>query len=461
MSALAPWAAVCCTALGLLVWSGAAADPLGERLHQPDRRRTGPAVTREAQEAFKRGEYDRVVRLLESATEPSPPRELLQVGFQSYLRLGRAEAALKLYHQLVPPGRPDQLPWLRQLALAFITGHARDASEFVRVAAYTALAEVAGREAVPLLEDGLLDPSVMVRARAVEGLGRTGPAGVAGVKRALKDPATAVRVAALHALGGEGHRAGQDATLVEALTEIARREEGPPSVFALAVLVRWGREQALNGLLSAATLPDPETRMAALGVLGKLKRPATLSLLTQAVYDPDPSVRAFAAGALGEFGSPEGASALTHLLSDESPRVRSVAAASLGRLRVASLRPLLWQAARDPVELVRTGAVEGLLRQGDQEILLVAQELTKHPDPSVRSAVGQALGIPGQKRAIALLEALLRDQQPQPRLAAARALGRIGRPEVVPVLKHALQDTDVVVRIAAAGSLAQVLAEGK
>lgn len=411
------------------------------------------SVQTDALRAFRAGRYDEVVRLLEHASpEQRFPPDVWRAGVRSALRLGRPDAALVFYGRLVPPGKPDEPGVLRELAFALVARYVRDAQEHLRIAAYTTLAEAADRAALPLFEDGLLDSSVMVRARAAEGLARIG-APDAALARALSDPAPSVSIAAMNALGAT-ITPGLRATIVR----LSRSEEGVLHIFALAALARMGQADAVEEIASEATLPNAELRMAAIGVLGQLKRPSSLPLLSQSVYDPDPSVRAFAAGALGDLGDPKGEPALLHALEDEDARVRGIAAASLGRLKLAGSRPVLRQAARDPVDLVRVGAVEGLLRLGDEEGLLLAADLAKHPDPSVRSATAQAVGQSGNRQAMQVVEALLKDQQPQPRLMAARAIGRLGGRTAVPLLKQALNDSDPAVRIAAAGGLLKVLA---
>lgn len=430
---------------------------------------TPPAsIEREILSAYKAGHYDRAAALLETLpAERALSRDLGQAAFFSYLRLGKPEAAWKIYLRLYPPGQQDQPRWLREAAYSFVVSRVRDRDEHVRVTAYTALAEIAGRDDLPLLEDGFLDSSILVRALAVEGLGRVAlqlkKAGrftpTAILTRALNDPAPAVRIAALNALGDVGDR--RDAFVLDEITRLSETEEGPIQVFALAALVKLGQGEALADILGAATLPDPQARMAAVGVLGRLKRAASLPVLSRSIYDPDANVRAFAAGALGELGDPEAAAPLMHALEDESPRVRGTAAASLGRLGLASARPLLKEAARDPVELVRGGAIEGLLRLGDREAILLAADLAKHPAPLIRGATAQALGLSGNRHTLPILELLLKDQQPQPRLMAALALGRLGDQAAAPMLKQALSDTDAAVRTAAAGSLVQILSKRK
>jgi len=419
----------------------------------------------DASVAFKKGHYEQVIRQLETfPPDQAPPAELLKLGVQSYLKIGRPETAFKTYLKFVAPDRPDDIHLLRDVASALMTSPVRAPEEHVRIAAYTALKDASDPQMLPVIEDGLFDSSALVRALAAEGLGRTIAASksskpssaVTSLKRAMQDPALGVRIAAVNALGDTN-----DASLVETFRRIARTEEGALPVFALAALVKLDHMEAFDEILSTATLPDPNARMAALGVLGRLKRPAGFSLLSQSVYDPDPAVRAFAAGALGEFGTPDCAAPLTHAIGDDDPRVRSIAAAGLGRLQLSHTKPLLWTAAKDPVALVRAGAVEGLLRLGDAEAVLVARELSQHPDPSIRSAVAQAIGQSRYKGGVPLLDLLRQDLQPQPRLTAARALGKMERRTATPVLKTLLQDSDPAVRVTAAGSLTQVLRQSK
>ena len=195
------------------------------------------------------------------------------------------------------------------------------------------LAELGPAETQAVLEDGLLDASVLVRARAADAIGKAGLAGKSGpLRRALNDAMPAVRIAAMNSLSE-----ANVTDIMPYLIEVARTDDGPESVFAYAALYRLGKQDMLTDITGAATLPDPDVRMAALGILGRLKRPSSLSVLSQGVYDPEPSVRAFAAGALGDYGQVGGVAPLTHALGDESARVRAIAATSLGRLGIAKI----------------------------------------------------------------------------------------------------------------------------
>jgi len=414
---------------------------------------TTASLELEASQAFNRAEYSTVLKLLQSQPPGvAPSKPLLRLAVHSAVKLGRPEEALDIYERLIKSDQPDDRALLRQLALSFLSAYVRDPKEHIRIAAFSALAELHLPDQQSLLEDGLLDASPLVRARAVEGLGRSGFAATSGpMRRALQDDMSSVRIAAMNALS-EAHVTN----IMPQLLRVARTEDGPEAVFAYAALYRLGKQDMLLDITGAATLPDPETRMAALGVLGRLKRSSSLAVLSQGVYDPEASVRAFAAGALGEFGQPDAVAPLTHALSDENARVRAVAAASMGRIGVKDARPLLHALTRDASMQVRASAVEGLLRLGDHTAILIATDLARHPDPSVRAAAAQALSAASDKQALSILQTLLQDQQPQPRLFAAKALGRISLPILSPV-KKGLHDSDTAVRITAAGSLLQHL----
>lgn len=413
----------------------------------------GPAIEREATASFNRAEYDQVLKLWHSLPPEAPASTpLVRLAFQSSLKLGRPEEALTLYQRLVPPDQPDDPALLRPLALSFLTSHVRSSQESIRIAAYAMLAELGLPETQAVLEDGLLDPSVLVRARAADGIGKAGLAGKSGpLRRALNDAVPAVRIAAMNALSE-----ANVTDIMPYLIEIARVDDGPEAVFAYAALYRLGKQDMLTDITGAATLPEPEVRMAALGVLGRLKRPSSLSVLSQAVYDPEPSVRAFAAGALGEYGQAGGVAPLTHAIGDDSAHVRTVAATSLGRLGIRENHPLLRALIRDVSMQVRAGAVEGLLRLGDTTAIALAADLAKHPDPFIRAAAAHALSATSDKQAVAILQTLLQDKQPQPRLLAAKSLGKMSTP-AMPLLKKVLRDSDLSVRLAAAGSLLQQL----
>jgi HEAT repeat protein len=249
---------------------------------------TAASLEREATEAFKRAEYGAVLKLVQSQPPGvAMPKALLRLAVQSAMKLGHPEEGLDIYERLVKSDQPDDLTLLRQLAVSFLSTYVRDPKEHIRIAAYSALAELSLPDQQSLFEDCLLDSSPLVRARAIEGLGRANLAGKSGpLRRALQDDLPPVRIAAMNALS-EAHVTD----IVPRLVEVARTEDGPEAVFAYAALYRLGKQDMLADITGAATLPDPETRMAALGVLGRLKRSSSLAVISQGVYDPEARAR--------------------------------------------------------------------------------------------------------------------------------------------------------------------------
>src|SRR6478609_7817531 len=132
---------------------------------------TPSAVESKAATFFKAGDYPEVTALYRDLPpDAAPSKAFLRLSLLSYVRLGRTDEALAIYAKLIQPGQPHDVSLLRPLALGMITSHVRDRKEHVRIAAYSALAELGLPETAAILEDGLLDPSVVVRARAAEAI---------------------------------------------------------------------------------------------------------------------------------------------------------------------------------------------------------------------------------------------------------------------------------------------------
>ena len=106
-----------------------------------------------AAKAYKLGDFEEVLRLLEQETssKKEPSRELLRLACLSHLRLAHSEDAAALYMRLHPVGQADDTGLLREVALTTIMSRVRDPQEHVRIAAYTALAYLGGVDLLPVL----------------------------------------------------------------------------------------------------------------------------------------------------------------------------------------------------------------------------------------------------------------------------------------------------------------------
>lgn len=416
-------------------------------------------AVQEAQRAFDRKEFDRALALADALVQgPDAPQEAHRVKVRSLLRLGKPQDALKAYDRLEAKLGRDDVPLLREVALGFIVLLLKDMREQMRGAAYTALKEWESDETVPYLEEGLTDGSALVRALAVEGLGKV-PAGrrSPALQRALEDQAALVRSAALKVLGQVGDRSAVP------LVERALKDEQPSvRVAAAGALVLLGQGQGWERVQASASAANPEERGAALRMLGDLHDRRALPLLEQALADSQPSVRWAAVAALGDLGLPEAVPAVLRLLNDPIPAVRASTAISLGDLKTAEAGAGLARALADVNPVVRAAAASALLQRGVplKEVEPTLRELAQNQDPGIRAAAARALTkcrTEDIADASAMLRLLAKDAIPRPRIAALRALGHLGGAAALPALKEALRDADEAVRATAAGAVGRVL----
>jgi HEAT repeat protein len=414
----------------------------------------------DAQNAFDQGNYQQALDQLQQPDHRLLPAEARRLKIRAELRLGKPKEALLDYEQLAQQLGHDEVPLLRQVALGFITVLTKDMREQMRGAAYTALKDFESAETVPYLEDGLMDGSGLVRALAVEGLGKTeGGRRSAKLRQALEDQAGLVKAGVLKVLGHSGDRAAVP------LFEKSLKDEQPVVRLAAAgALYHVGRTSMWEQVRAAAMTANPEERATALRLMGDLKDDRSLGILLNAITDPQPSVRGAAASALGDLGKVEGITALQHALEDKIPAVRTSAAIGLGDLHAKESKPALTRALSDQNPVVQAAAMSALLRLGEPvgNMRDTVDSLLQRQDPGTRSAVAKALGrsTPGRdEAAIDILSGLLADPIPRPRIAAARSLGQIGSQAAVPILKQALHDEDDAVRAAAGGALGRLLKE--
>jgi hypothetical protein len=135
---------------------------------------TEASILKEARSAFERKEYQRVVDRLEQASKTGAlPVDAWGLKIRAQLGLGKPKEALLDYEQLHRQLAHDDVLLLREVALGFVIVLTKDMREQMRGAAYTALKDFESIDVVPLLEDGLSDASALVRALAVEALGKT------------------------------------------------------------------------------------------------------------------------------------------------------------------------------------------------------------------------------------------------------------------------------------------------
>ena len=130
----------------------------------------------------------------------------------------------------------------------------RDTSSAVRAAAVEALGRIGGGQAAALARTAFQrDPSNQVRAAALVTLARTDTSAAAPViRQALADPVEAIRTAAMNAIEISG-----DTAFLPAVEARLADGSGFPPAFALAAMAAHGSAHALDVLV--AHLNDPNT----------------------------------------------------------------------------------------------------------------------------------------------------------------------------------------------------------
>lgn len=415
---------------------------------------------RDARQAFNQKQYDKALTAVEPLLKaPIVATEARRLKIKSLIRLARPTDALNEYDRLFEELKQDDRPLLRELAIAFITPMLKDMRDQMRGAAYTALKELDSEDGIPYFEDGLSDGSGLIRALAVEGLGRL-PAGrrSATLNKALEDQAGMVRAAAVKVVGR-----ADDSAAIGKIQRALNDEQGVVRITAAGVLAKLKHGEGWDRVRQSTTVSNPEERATALRMLGETKDRRGLSILKEALTDTQPSVRGAAAAALGDLSAMEAVPSLIEAIHDRLPAVRAAAIVSLGELGDTTSVSAIQQALHDVNLPVRAAAVSSLLHLGVpyDQVSTTVQELGGHVDPGVRSAIARALSKARSPEAIHVLESFLEDPLPRPRIAAVRSLGQTGGATEIPVLKRVLRDQDEAVRATAGGALGRILSHAR
>ncbi|MBI4365737.1 MAG: HEAT repeat domain-containing protein [Deltaproteobacteria bacterium] len=332
------------------------------------------------------------------------------------------------------------------------------------------------------------DPAASVRAAAVTALGvlRNGSASpqpytdaIPDLQYALKDRSSAVRIAAVQALGEvayctrnrklitqlmqyyERRRNNvEKAATLHALLAIAGDNTSLPVIFSTdplhELLVRAlddpsaiVRRQAAWELVAERYQPgyetlqrqvddrDPQVRASAIYTLGNLRASAAAPAIVKRLRDRNPTVRVSAALVLGELpASPAGPALLRALRRESDATVQQWIAASLGKLDyTAAGDALLAMLADDRPSLLQRAATYALCRlstkpAGFAEAMITVLASTRS-DIFARTAAAEVLGQMRHPAALPALKTIVREGKPpltvsELSTAATKALAAYG-----------------------------------
>jgi len=329
-----------------------------------------------------------------------------------------------------------------------------------------ALGRIGNRRALPWLYNALHSSYASVRAAAAFAVGeiedretlkeeflRVDPRAASELVAALDDPSIQVRMRAVEALG----KAGSPSDSVEIIRRLhALPYEGSPVEqtylrLAITALTRLRDPSAVPALEKLAESPDPEIQWRCANGLYGLRARKARSTFLRLLRSYNPDVRAHAARGAGICEAPDLADALIPLISLHDPDsgkpnslgVRASAVEALGNLRNPGAIPAIRKALQEapivranPEQVnfaVQAAAALGNIGAPEGKDALVP--LTRIQGPAAVSAV---IALAKLSRGNATFFDLVRLEDfttEAARRAAAQALGEVGGPEAVRRLK--------------------------
>jgi len=272
--------------------------------------------------------------LLTTLASPDAPPRTTDLTSLSAIGGAERERFLEVWRTLSIQRRRDLVDRLTVLAEdnveldfspVFLVGLFDDDVQ-VRAQSVRGLWEYEGLDLVPLLTRLLRDPEAIVRAEAVQGLGRfllemelegrdeDAAERIAGELRAVyqdESQLADVRGRALEALGVHGA-----AWVDEAIEEAYASPERRLSVSAVAAMGRSAEPKWLPQVLREMASDDPEMRFEAATAAGAIGDEDAIDHLAVLTSDDDAEVQEAAIAALGEIGGPRARSVLQSVASE-------------------------------------------------------------------------------------------------------------------------------------------------
>jgi HEAT repeat protein len=368
--------------------------------------------------------------LADAGTAGDVPVVLEFLGDPSPLVRGEALGAAAA---LLDPDRPDGR------AVEPLAALLRDArplpEERVRIA--TLLGRTGAPRAAPLLVDLSRVPDTALRIAAIDALGVLGPAGADdALVDALGSLDAAVRLHAAMALSEAGGERAREALLAQ-LDDGSEVDRAAVLTAAGGVLARAPSDAAVGRLARALDLAAGGERDAILEALGRAPLPSAVEVLAGVARAAEPADRQGVASLLAAHpGSGRALAVARSLLADVDPAVRAQAAWSLGSIGdasdIARLAPVTG--GPDPDPAVNAAAAIGRIAARARAVDLAPAALcpaVRDARPYVRANALAGLALAGGRCGDGSLErgVLGADSSEDARAAAALALSRAPLPE--------------------------------
>lgn len=234
------------------------------------------------------------------------------------------------------------------------------------------------------------------------------------------------------------------ASVLDRLAARARVSRGGDLDDTMALIVRFGREDAFSRLKHFIKQGPIELRIAAIQTLPLIPTDASLRVALDNLKDTDPNVRSAAAGALGAMGKPRGIDALLKALPGENPKVSGNILRALGVSKSAQGFPVITNALDvDGTEMQRA-AIDAMVNFGGSNAVAVLRQHINTNFLAIRYdivlALAEELGQPMQAQW--LLPVLAGREMNQPWLDSLRLFRLYGGTNAIPTMLSCL-DFDV------------------
>lgn len=276
--------------------------------------------------------------------------------------------------------------------------------------------------ALPIVKDGIRRRNHLARAAIVKIIARFGPEAVPVLQEAILDPSADVGNPAMLALTALGPKAKE---AIPTLRETLQKNRDPNAVTRATRVLSAIGEEALPALLEGAKNPNPKTARPAIVAIGSMKAKSAIPVLGELLADPQ--VGGEAGRALGAMGADAFPVLLAGAKKDDS---------CLNALRgLQLLGPGAKEALPTVLEYLKSGhrdkvpaAASVIDKIGEAAVPALVESLK---DPDQRQAASVLHGMGSRKpevatAAIPLLINVLDGLEPVARERAAGILGGVG-----------------------------------
>lgn len=227
------------------------------------------------------------------------------------------------------------------------------------------------------------------------------------------------------------------------LTEVLEWESGYVRKEAADALSKIGNRRAIPCLFMRLERERyDDVREAILLAIVRIGRLDVYNGLVSLLYNKSPEIREAGVMGLGMLSDERAIPKLITALNDEFPKVRRAAVKALSGFKKAWVEEAITFSLMDGSSDVKLEAVHALARIGSKESASALVPLLDDPDPWVRSQIVEALGEIGGKGTSSALVKILSDPDTLVKISAVRSLGRLKVKSAAGPLKKLLAESN-------------------